>query len=376
MPSLSLAMIVRDESKFLEGCLASVRGIVEEIVVVDTGSTDDTVAIARRHGALVFRFPWCNDFSAARNASLDHCTREWILVLDADERFAAGQEKQLRSCLAEAQAAAFSLLVRSPHTLEAGRSLQVMPYARLFRRNAQVRFEGTVHEQIVPSIERAGGRVLPSTLVIEHLGYNQGADVMRRKAERNLPLLRECLRRNPDDAYAAYQIGNTETMFMRYREAKPYLRRALRPGGLPPSLQALVWNLLAEGNLRSGAAAEAAECCLASLALAPVQVAARWYLAGTFIERKEFGRAIGPMDEILKIFCGPEPPPPPGVAVDIRIEAWKILQIRGQCLWKTGDAAGALRSFAEALKLNPGDPSLTANHAAALRAFAAPNTHG
>ena len=376
MPSLSLAMIVRDESKFLDGCLESVRGIAEEIVVVDTGSTDDTPAIARRHGAAVFSVPWRNDFAAARNASLEHCTGDWILVLDADERLAAGQEEQLRSSLARAEAAAYLVLVRSPHATAAGRSLQLMPYARLFRRDARVRFEGTVHEQISPSIERAGGRILPSTLVIEHLGYDQGEEVLRRKADRNLPLLRERLARNPDDAYAAYQIGNTETMFMRYREARPYLRRALRPGGLPPSLQALVWNLLAEGELRGGSAAEAAECCRASLAIAPVQVAARWYLAGTFIERKEFGRAIPPMDEILEIFCGADPPPPPGVAVDIRIEKWKILQIRGQCLWKTGDAAGALRSFAEALKLNPGDAGLRANHGAALRAFAPASTQG
>jgi len=376
MPSLSLAMIVRDESKFLDGCLESVRGLVGEIVVVDTGSTDDTPAIARRHGAAVYSVPWREDFAAARNASLGHCTGDWILVLDADERFAAGQEGQLRACMADPHAAAFSILIRCPHTMPTGRSLQIMPYARLFRRDARVRFEGTVHEQISPSIERTGGRILPSTLLIEHLGYDQGEDVLRRKAERNLPLLRKRLARDPDDAYAAYQIGNTETMFMRYAEARPYLRRALRPGGLPPSLQALVWNLLAEGALRSGAAAEAAECCLASLAIAPVQVAARWYLAGAFIERKDFARAIPPMDEILDIFCGPDPPPPPGIAVDIRIDTWKILQIRGQCLWKAGDGAGAIRSFAEAVKLNPADSSLRANLGTALRAFAPPSTQG
>ncbi|HTS00727.1 MAG TPA: glycosyltransferase [Bacteroidota bacterium] len=375
-PTLSLAMIVKDEAKFLDGCLESVRGIVQEIVVVDTGSRDDTEAIARRHGARVFNVPWRNDFGAARNASLSHCTGDWIFVLDADERFAPGQEEQLRACLAQREAAAFSVLLRCPHTMPTGRSLQVMPYARLFRRDGRFRFEGTVHEQIAPSIERTGGRILPTTLAIEHLGYDQGVDVLRRKAERNSALLRARLARNPDDAYAAYQVGSTETMFMRYREAAPYLRRALRPGGLPASLQAVVWNLIAEGELRTGRAAEAEQSCRASIAIAPVQMAARWYLVGTHIERKDFAGAIPPMDELLALFYGPQPPPPPGVSVDIRVEASTILQIRGQCLWKMGDAAGALRSFTEALRLNPAEPTLRANYAAALRACAPAQTQG
>jgi len=375
-PPLSLAMIVRDESQFLEGCLLSVRGIVREIVIADTGSTDDTVAIARRHGASVFSVPWRGDFAAARNETLDRCTGEWILVLDADERFADGQEEQLRACLENAGAAAFTLLVRSAAVLPTGPSVQVMPYARLFRRDRRVRFEGTIHEQISPSIERAGGRIIPTSIVIEHLGYGRGVDVLRKKAERNLPLLRERLARDPDDAYAAYQLGNTATMFMRYDEAKPYLRRALRPGGLSASLQALVWNLLAEAELRTGCPAEAEKCCRASLALAPVQMTARWYLAGTFIERKDFAGAVVPLDEILAVFFGTASPPPPGVSVDIRIDEWKVLQIRGQCLWKTGDAAGALRSFTAALRLKADAPDLRANYAAALRAFGPVSTQG
>jgi len=375
-PSLSLAMIVRDESKFLEGCLGSVLDVVQEIIVVDTGSADNSVEIARRHGASVFGVPWRNDFAAARNASLEHCTGDWILVLDADERLGAGQAEQVRSCLAHPSAAAFSVLIRCPHTMPTGQSVQVMQYPRLFRRDARVRFEGMIHEQIASSIERSGGRILPSTLVIEHLGYDQGVDVLRRKAERNLPLLRSRLAHNPDDAYAAYQVGSTETMFMRYREAAPYLRRALRPGGLPASLQAVVWNLIAEGELRTGRAAEAERSCRASIAIAPVQMAARWYLVGTYIERKDYAGAIASMDELLALYYGHEPPPPAGVSVDIRIEQWNILQIRGQCLWKTGDAAGALRSFAEAMRINPADAALRANYMAALRACAPVPTQG
>ena len=85
MPTLSLAMITKNESASLAHCLASVRGLVDELVVVDTGSSDGTVAVAEQHGARVGRFPWCDDFSAARNESLRLCTGDWVLLLDADE---------------------------------------------------------------------------------------------------------------------------------------------------------------------------------------------------------------------------------------------------------------------------------------------------
>ena len=84
--SLSLCMIVKDEGKFLEGCLESVKNFVDEIVIVDTGSTDNTIQIAEKFGAKVVKHNWDNSFSEARNVSLKHATKDWILVLDADER--------------------------------------------------------------------------------------------------------------------------------------------------------------------------------------------------------------------------------------------------------------------------------------------------
>ncbi|HTY58785.1 MAG TPA: glycosyltransferase family 2 protein, partial [Bacteroidota bacterium] len=199
---LSVCMIVRDESKFIAGSLQSVRGIADQVVVVDTGSGDDTAAIAARSGAEVYHFEWRNDFAEARNASLSQCTSEWVLILDADERLAPGQEHALAACLDDGNASAHTLLVRSSATMPTGPSVQVMPYARLFRNDPRFRFEGTIHEQISPSIERAGGTIRATGIVIEHLGYGQGVDVLRAKAERNLPLLHERLRKNPADAYA------------------------------------------------------------------------------------------------------------------------------------------------------------------------------
>ena len=367
-PRLSLGMIVRDESRFIAGALESVRGIADEVVVVDTGSTDDTVAIASCHGARLFHEAWKDDFAAARNESLRRCTAEWVLILDADERLAPGQGEALRRCCDDRTASAFTLLVRSTATMPTGPSVQVMPYARLFRNDPRFRFEGTIHEQISPSIERAGGTIRPSGIIIEHLGYGQGVDVLRKKADRNLRLLHDRLRKNPGDAYACYQIGNTASMFQRYGEAKEYLRRALKPNGLSKSLRALVWNLLAEASLRTGMPGEAEECCRASLGLAPVQLTARWYLVGAKVATGDFAGAIVPLRQILEMFFGVSSPPPIDVSVDLQMEEWRVRQIMGQCFWKTGDIASALRCFAHALRLNPSSQEIQANFSTAMNA--------
>ena len=367
-PRLALCMIVRDESKFLAGCLESVRGFADEIVVVDTGSVDDTVAIASASGARVYPFAWRDDFAAARNESLRHCTAEWVLFLDADERLAPAQEEALAGCLDDRGAAAHALLVRSRATLPTGPSVQVMPYARLFRNDPRFRFEGTIHEQITPSIERAGGVIRPASIIIEHLGYGQGVDVLRQKTERNLRLLHERLRKNPLDASACYHIGSTASMFGRYGEAKEYLRRALGVKGLPQSFRAIVWNLLAEAGLRTGRPAEAEQCCRASLALAPVQLTARWYLVGACVERKEFAAALIPLREILAMFFDVPSSPPIDVSVDLQMDESVVRQIMGQCLWKTGDTVSALRCFAQALSLNPSSPEIRSNFAVAMNA--------
>jgi tetratricopeptide (TPR) repeat protein len=136
-----------------------------------------------------------------------------------------------------------------------------------------------------------------------------------------------------------------------------------------------VLNLLAEAELRTGNAAGAEECCRESIGLAPVQLTARWYLVGAKVEEKDFAGALGPLHEILAMFFDVQVPPPIDVSVDLQMEEWRVRQITGQCLWKTGDTAAALRCFADALRLNPASEEVRANYATALRAAAARPAH-
>ena len=110
---LGLCMIVKNEERALARCLESVRNWVGEMVVVDTGSTDGTVGIAESLGARVSYFPWCDDFSAARNAALDQVTSEWVLVLDGDEALTVEKPEEFKAALLQSQWDGFSLPIRS-----------------------------------------------------------------------------------------------------------------------------------------------------------------------------------------------------------------------------------------------------------------------
>ena len=211
MTTVSLCMIVRDEEAFLEDCLASTRGVVQEIVVVDTGSRDATKRIAAKAGARVFDFPWEDDFAAARNESLRHATGDWILVLDADERLASGMEGPLRAAVTGRTFDCGLLRLHDAATLDAeerevlsGRArygeVQLLP--RLLRRADDLSYAGAIHEDLMPWVLR-GGRTLQSVDVdIVHFGSVQQVIVRKGKRERNLRLLRAELVRRPDDVAA------------------------------------------------------------------------------------------------------------------------------------------------------------------------------
>ncbi len=207
---LSATLIVKNEAAHLARCLDSVRGVVDEVVVVDTGSTDDTVPVAEKLGARVVRHVWTDDFAAARNVALDAARGEWILHLDADEALTPESAQALRGLVETCSAN--GLLVTMHHFTQPDALTDHFESeeVRIFRNKPAHRFELNLHTQILPSIQRAGGTVAPSPLRIAHYGYlstqAQGSDRLRR----NLELLRAEAERRPDDAYSWIKLGLTQ----------------------------------------------------------------------------------------------------------------------------------------------------------------------
>lgn len=210
---LSLCAITRDEEASLPRLLASVEGLVDEIVIADTGSVDSTVTIAEQAGGRVVPFAWCDDFSAAYNHALDHARGEWILLLDADEELTPGSHESIRKLLSNDEAFAYTML-RQDYYGEQVRAdgYTEMLQTRLFRRRDSVRFVGRIHQQLEPRLtecaQSEGRRTLASDLRFRHYGYL--GNYRERKLDRTIRLLELELQDRPDSFYYLVELGRAK----------------------------------------------------------------------------------------------------------------------------------------------------------------------
>jgi tetratricopeptide (TPR) repeat protein len=206
---LSLCMIVRDEEEMLPRSLAAVADAVDEIVVVDTGSRDRTVAIARSFGATVVEREWTGSFADARNASIEAATGDWLLFLDADEVLDPADAPLLRELTGRTWREAF-YLVETNHTGELGDGTAVTHNAlRLFRNRPEYRFEGRVHEQIAHNLPSGlPERIEPTQVRVDHYGYLGAVRDAKEKSRRNIELLRGQLAEAGANPFFHFNLGS------------------------------------------------------------------------------------------------------------------------------------------------------------------------
>jgi len=208
MAKITLCMIVRDEQELLPACLQSVQGVVDEMVIVDTGSNDDTRAIASAAGAKVVDFVWCDDFAAARNAALAHVSGDYILMLDADERLAKGARPKLEEAIAEGIDLGL-IALHNAASFEASHEQVLSGKARLGQSHALSRFfrftpdfawTGVVHEDNGPWVRAAERKVGLVAADIVHYGDVPSYREQLAKPQRNLALLEKRCQREPENA--------------------------------------------------------------------------------------------------------------------------------------------------------------------------------
>jgi tetratricopeptide (TPR) repeat protein len=206
--SLSLCMIVRDEQQMLPRCLAAVAGAVDEIVLVDTGSNDETIEIARSFGARVIEHEWSGSFAQARNVSFDAARGDWLIYLDADEVLVPEDAALLRALTGRTWREAF-YLSETNYTGDLQDGTAVAHNAlRVFRNRPEYRFEGRVHEQIA---QRLPGylpeRIEATSIRVEHYGYLGVVRDERQKSSRNIELLRLQQAESAPSAFLHYNLG-------------------------------------------------------------------------------------------------------------------------------------------------------------------------
>ncbi|MEA1961699.1 MAG: glycosyltransferase [Bacillota bacterium] len=226
--SISLCMIVKNEEKMLGNCLKSCQGLVDEIIIVDTGSQDATVEIARAYGAKIYHFPWQDDFSQARNVSLQHASKEWVLILDADEELAPETEARLKELSANTKVAGWTFTILSPLSSSPDSQLIKHQNLRMFRNEKNYRFTGTVHEQIHPALLQDNAIIQHSNLPILHHGYEYNLENRKEKTLRNIRLLKKALDSNPDDTFYNYNLGISYYRLGKLDQARSHYRLALQ----------------------------------------------------------------------------------------------------------------------------------------------------
>jgi glycosyltransferase involved in cell wall biosynthesis len=362
---ISLCMIVRNEERFLADALESVRGIVDEINIVDTGSIDGTLEIAARYGARVEHRTWCDDFSWARNEALAMATKRWILVLDADERLVPATAEALRR-LGSVPAHLTGLWLRCRNLVDdyKGSGAMTNVLLRIFPNHPRLRFCNAVHEFISLDASPYGADARPTALEIEHRGYLSDVIAARGKARRNLELSRRALDAAEDDPYQWFNFASSAVLAGEFDQAIDALERmrsmlAGQTRGFKPNALALLADLY---NDQRGDAQRAIAIAQEALAATPHLANAHFTIGkalsklGRYHEARDaFGAAIADGEFADEHFV-----------VDNEISAWKGHSEIGATLIAEGRYAQALAWFDLGLVNRPYAQPLRLNRARAL----------
>ena len=204
----SLTMIVRDEETNISKCLSSVAGLFDEIVVVDTGSTDRTAEIAREFGARVFDFVWVDDFAAARNAALARAKGDYAFWLDADDVVDPPQRERIKALLGglrQGDEAAYVVRCACDPEPNGNGGQTVVDHIRLFPLRQDVRWTYRVHEQILPALRRANVPVRWTDVTVRHTGYSDPA-LRERKLQRDEKILQDDLAARPGEPFVLFNL--------------------------------------------------------------------------------------------------------------------------------------------------------------------------
>ncbi|HEY5341199.1 MAG TPA: glycosyltransferase [Candidatus Aquilonibacter sp.] len=355
-------MIVRDEEGFLPASLRSVAGVADEIVVVDTGSTDRSIEIARSFGASVYEHAWRDDFAWARNRSLEHAAHRWILVLDADEELAAEsvaaleQIKQSEPC-----GRGFWVRIRS-RTGGGDDAYGALTNAlvRIFPNDSAIRFRGAIHEYAVgPDGEKAIEADLSPVELLHH-GYTGTIIRERSKAQRNAALARACVEREPHDPFHWFNLGVSAYLLGEHAEARAALDRSLellgdRTSGFLPV--ALV--LLSEIARNAGDFARAEALARHSLERVPHDGGAHFQLGKALVEAQRYDEARAALLAAVEDAAHAHRQ----YVVDDDIARWKAFAEIGRSYALAGDDAEALVWYDRALAAEPQAGIVLANRA-------------
>jgi len=321
--SLTVCMIVKNEEAYLPKCLMSIKDLADEIIVVDTGSTDRTKAIALAFGAQAAEIPWTDDFSAARNASLERASCSWVLILDADEVVAPQDHAALKKLIRKTpkKPAAYSVVTRNYITAmnisgwttndgkyaaeEAGSGWNPSTKVRLFTNDPRIRFENRVHELVEASLARIGVTPQPCEIPIHHYGKLKEDKVMT-KGEDYFLLGREKLRETRDPK-ALYELALQAGELDRFSDAIDLWEQFLRLPDLPQELVLKAYVNMGHAFVQTNRFDDAFSASRKAIELAPDSASAVINYGLSELWRGDIRKAVPFLEDLVKSTPGYPP---------------------------------------------------------------------
>ncbi|MEK3879851.1 tetratricopeptide repeat-containing glycosyltransferase family 2 protein [Paenibacillus sp. FSL M7-0420] len=354
-PLISLCMIVKNEADNLARCLRSVRGAVDEIIIVDTGSTDTTCSIARSFGARIIDYPWNGDFAAARNAGLTLARGTWILVLDADEELEPGSLDELLVCAKHTEYEAFFVRIHNHQGTErASQTLTVNPILRMFKNRPNYRFSGIIHEQIAAVIvqETPDAAMHMGTVIVHHYGYAAGVVERKDKISRNLGLLKQQLEESPGDAFQHFNLAVEYMRLGDYGQALEHIGTSLNLAEPGTSYIHLLYKYKARCLAVTGDSPGALEACGQGSSLFPDYPDLHHLKGALLLQVSALAEAKAALRRALQIGASP-----PLYHTESGIGTYLTHTLLGQVCQQIGEDHEAAACFTRAAQLQP-DPWL------------------
>lgn len=307
-------MIARDNEPTIGAALESAKPWVDEIIVVDTGSTDQTPNIAKQYGARVEHFEWCDDFAAARNESLKYATGQWIFWMDTDDTLPSDCGRKLQATLSRPiPEETLGLIMQvhcpgnqsgpnSPHKegQQTDTSVTVVDHVKAFRNRDDLKFEGRIHEQILPAIRAAGGEIQWTDIHVVHSGSDGSPEGMQRKLDRDLRLLRMDAQDRPDHPFVKFNLGMTLVHMGEFVEAKSVLEACIETSMTGESHLRKAYVLLVDALENLGESDEALRRCWEGLGRLPEDLELAFKLGRLLMIRENWAEASTAFQRMLR----------------------------------------------------------------------------
>ncbi len=358
-PVISLCMMVKDEERLLPQCLDSVKDVADEIIVVDTGSTDKTVEIAESYGAHVYHHPWNDSFSDARNLAMQYATGNWIFTIDADEELVKKDIPMIRTAIQDDNIDA--VLIQIVNLAGKSGSKGIHNQERIIRNNGIIHYEGRVHNRLV-GITRA--KVYPIRLM--HYGYDLGGDEGDKKYKRTIALLKKDLADNPDNPATHHYLCCSFLSRNMYKEAIEHGLKTIQLAELQNNRDAtFLWTRynvsLAYYRLNNLPLAEDIAC--QALTIYPDHIDSHFLMIVICFDQRRWKDLIAHANHYLRLLKLVDTNPAYfGTLVSCSLnEAWNIHVLLGIARYEIGDPKFT-DSFKKAIKVSP-EPFLAARAA-------------